>query len=283
MATDFGNLAGRVNKARGSTSLADAFPQKKIFTPNVTRDSPEALNYARKYGIPPHDLGDNIRRGILDYQLNPESFNLDKRPMANLGMQDFDVSRVVPLPVNLQGKGGTYFAENSRVSPYYDEITYDTLEILGESQRLIDDFITTTPRGGKSTVKHELTHRAFRRLAKIEGESEGRISPKFSLLKKVEFWNKDGSRTRNVRLNEEDVVKLLDYMTGDRVGRVEDYFGNGKDKKGMGKWKTVTTNPDELLRSPDILELLGTIQQFAVEELKKQNIDTPIRFGDLLK
>ena len=284
MATDFGNLAGRVDQARGS--LADAFPVRKPFTPNVTRDSPEALNYARKYGIPPHDLGDNIRRGILDYQLNPESFNLDTRPMANLGMQGFDVSRVVPLPVNLEGTGGSYFPPNKIVSPKKDRITYDTLNILGENQRLIDDFITTTPRGGKDTVKHELIHRAFLKLKKIM--EEGRVAPKFSLseFNEVEFFNSidDGAygpRTRTVQLSEEDVTKLLDALSG-RKEKTEDYFGNGKGKRGIGKWKNVTTSPYELLRSPDIIKLLETIQQMAIEELRKQGKSTPINFGDVL-
>lgn len=277
MANDLRNLTNRVDKARLGNSIGQAIPptpQFKPFVPPVSSDSDEARRYSLKYGVAPHEMGDAIRRGITDFQVRGQLLgsDLEHRPIARLGAQDFNAARLLPLPFDTTNALGMYFPPTSRADPNRDEAVYETRNILGENERLLDDFIVTTKRGGRASFRHELTHRALRKLRNIEAESEGRVPPRFSLMKELNFWNEDGFRTRSVKLNEEDVIKLLDYASGDRNETAKNYFSLA------GKWKYVKTTPDELLKSPDILELLMTIQQFAAEELEKQGIDTPIHF-----
>ncbi len=281
MVTDFGNLAKRANEARG-TSLADAFPEFKPFVPPGTPE--ELLQYQQKYvkyGAPhPNKIGDNIRQGILNAQLQGDSINDDlfSRPMANFGLQGFDSLKTLPLPFDIKGATAVYVrpgttAEGVKRQP----IIYDTLKILGETERFIDDFMIVTPRSTRGDVKHELTHRAFSKLRELYKDYKGYpgSSASFSSFNKLGF-------------DEEDVNKLLDYTNNENSKHVEWYFKDSKRWKRKG-----STTAEELIQKPEVLEFLMAIQQLAVEELKKQGIDTgrpripfapiPELFADVLK
>ena len=292
MVTDFGNLAKRANEKRG-TSLADAFPQFKPFVPPVSDFSPEAYEYQRKYDSPPPNVvGDEIRQGILNAQLagRPINEDLRNRPLANYGSQGMDYFDILPLPFNLQGAGALYADHDMTEEGIKRQPTiYDTRKILGETERFINDFIVTTKDSDRDDVKHELIHRAFSKLRRLYRDYKGFPGSAASL-----------SSFNKLDLREEDVVQLLDFISGARTSKIsgdisaEWYFKGGKDDPSpWTKRGKEPTTPQELVQKPEILKLLMAIQQLAVEELKKQNIDTgrpripfapiPKLFADVLK
>jgi len=297
MATDFKNLTRRANEARG-TSLENAFfkPERKIFTPNISPESPEAKAYANKYGIPPHDLGDQIKQHLLERQKSGLPYGETYyRPTAEFGAQGFHPSRILEIPNNWGAAyippGGGFPADvatrNLESYGKHEVEIYETVNILGESQRLIDDFIIINEKSNPNSVKHELIHRAFMKMLSKDPHTYSERLPHKGKFKEVKFYNKDSSRTRTVKFTEEDVVKLLDFVSGDRVELATKYFGNGKEPGFGRQWNNesimngVITSAEELLQSPEILKLLTSIQQFAAEELKKQGKDIPFNFGSI--
>ncbi len=276
-------MANDFKDAFTQRELMPPSPQFKPYVPPVSDDSPEALAYVAKHGEPfPSEIGNYIRQGILEAQLQGPSTDDDlfkksgrdpiNRPLVNFGAQNFDSLRNLALPFNLgMGKEGLIAAYVNHSFTEEDlkqyPLIYDTIQILGEGERLINDFMITTPRSNRGAVNHELIHRAFSKLKQLYKDSAASDASfeKFGFV-------------------QEDAVQLLDFISGGRrtssgKDTADWYFDESKE------WtdRHSPTTPEEILKRPGVLELLVTLQQLAVEELKKQNIDTPINFGDLLK
>lgn len=201
----------------------------------------------------PQVFADEQRQLILELQsmLSDTPFELMTRPLSRFGSQGI-TERIVGVPgVQSRGNaiiGGSYFPGGTR-GP-----VKDLIELFGEEERLAEDvtaisFPRFLPGEFESTFIHEAAHRGLERLRKERGKTNQELFG------------------RRLGLNEEDVVRLLDYATNTEIEGVIAHFLRNKD-----------VHPDELLADPEVLELLMDVQEAAAEALNEQGIETPIHF-----
>jgi len=256
-----------------NTSLSDAFTQRELtppkptlkpYTPNYSPTSQESLDFQREHGVYPHDLADETKKLWLGLQQSPDNFENLKRPLARYGR---DASKTILFPGILgtesmqEGTGFGGLTIPDIHDPNVGIIKRLVEDIGGEKEvnRLAENLVVLTDAAGRETLNHEYTHAALNRF-----QDEGFFGSSYF------EWN--------VGLKEEDIVRLLDFISGEDVEGSEWWFKNGREK-----WREEPTSPEDLLDKEGVINILIAVQQQAAEELKKQNIDIPHSFGDVLK